>query len=172
LEEATLEQVLRSETLLRFNLQKIFDAQEEIPEEFQRLIDEQRHLVYDVMLDQARKLALEGRDVVLDGTFYKRSLRDRVYEIAKEVGARMYVIECRCPEEAVVKRLKKRRSQLDASYVDNMRIYYLVKENYEDPRGDGVPLVLFDTHSRELTIYATERVDEEVKRLMHILRET
>jgi len=173
LEEATLEEVLRSETPLRFNLQKVFDAQEEIPERFQRLIQEQRHLVYDAMLDRARKLVLGGRDVILDGTFYKRSLRERVYGIAREAGAKVYVIECECPEEIVLERLKRRRLKPDAaSYVDKMKIYFAVKEKFEDPRGDGMPLIAYNTHSGRVTAYNIEEGDEGAKTLVRILKES
>jgi len=169
--QGTLEQVLKSSTPLQFNLQEIFDTEESIPKKYQELIEEQRQLVYDIMLEQVKILALEGKNIVLDGTFYSRALRDGVYKIAKYARTKTYVVECDCPEAIVKERLENRRSEPDSlSYVDKMRIYYYVKENYESPIEDGVTLMILDTYLDKITVHYFNGENEETEELIAALK--
>jgi predicted kinase len=171
-EQGTLEQVLNSSTPLQFNLQDVFKTEEEIPEKYQGLIEEQRQLVYDIILEQVKILVLEGTNVVLDGTFYSRFLRERVYKIAKYARTKTYVVECTCPESIVEQRLKDRRSEPDTlSCVDKMRIYYTVKENYESPIEDGVTLMIFDTCLDKISVHYFNGDNEETEELITALKD-
>jgi len=170
-EQGTLKQVLNSSTPMQFNLQEVFNTEEEIPKKYQELIEEQRQLVYDIMLEQVKILVLEGRNVVLDGTFYSRLLRERVYKIAKFARTKTYVVECTCPESIVEERLKNRRSEPDnLSYADKMRIYYKVKENYKNPMEDDVTLMIFDTYLDKITVYYFNGENEETEKLIAAIK--
>lgn len=170
-ERGTLEQVLESKTPLQFNLQEVFNTEEKIPERYQELIEEQRQIVYNIMLEQVRILVFEGKSVVLDGTFYNRSLRERVYKIARFARTKTYVVECTCPESMVEKRLKSRRTEPDMlSHVDTMRIYYSVKESYESPFEDGVTLMVFDTCLDKIKVYYFNGETEETDELIDALK--
>lgn len=170
-EQGTLEQVLKSSTPLQFNLQEVFNTEKKIPKRYQDLIEEQRQLVYDIMLEQVKILVLEGKNIVLDGTFYSRALRDRVYKIAKYARTKTYVVECTCPEAIVEERLKNRRSEPDTlSYVDKMRIYYYVKKNYESPIEDGVTLMIIDTCLDKIAVHYFNGENEETEELIAALK--
>jgi len=45
--------------------------------------EEEKELVYKVTFLIAEYLLRAGKNVILDGTFYKRSLRQRVYQLAR-----------------------------------------------------------------------------------------
>jgi hypothetical protein len=170
-EQGTLKQVLNSNAPLQFNLQEVFDKEEEIPQKYQELIEEQRQLVYDIMLEQVKILVLEGRNVVLDGTFYSRLLRERVYKVARFARAKTYVVECTCPESIVEERLKNRKSEPDAlSYADKMRIYYTVKESYESPFKDSVTLMIFDTCLDKISVHYFNGENEETEKLIAAIK--
>ncbi len=171
-EQGTLNQVLNSSTPLQFNLQEVFNTEEEIPEKYQELIEEQRQLVYDIMLEQVKILVLEGRNVVLDGTFYGRFLRERVYKISRFAKTKTYVVECTCPESIVEERLKDRKSEPDAiSYANKMRIYYTVKANYENPFKDGITLMIFDTYQDKITVHYFNGENEETEELIAAIKD-
>jgi len=170
-EQGTLEQVVKSSTPLQFNLQEAFNTEEKIPKRYKELIEEQRQLVYDIMLEQVKILVLEGKNVVLDGTFYSRTLRDRVYKIAKYARTKTYVVECTCPESIVEERLKNRRTEPDVlSYVNKMRIYHAVKENYESPIKDRVTLMVLDTYLDKITVHYFNGENEETEELITALK--
>ena len=171
-EQGTLKQVLDSSTPLQFNLQEVFNTEEKIPKKYQELIEEQRQLVYDIMLEQVKIIVLEGRNVVLDGTFYSRPLRERVYKIARFARTKTYVVECTCPESVVEERLKNRKSQPDAlSFADKMRIYYTVKNSYENPFKDGVTLMIFDTCLDKISVHYFNGENEETEKLIAAIKD-
>ena len=156
--EATLDEVLGSDDPLDYNLEKVFDAQDAIPDKYQEMIWQQKKLVYEELFQRIRKMLIEDTTVVLDGTFYERSLRERIYTIAKAASTSVYIVECTCPEEVVKARLEKRRLKADdASFADKMHVYLRVKAVYESPLLDSakysVPLVVYDTDLRKFEVY-------------------
>lgn len=92
---------------------------------------EEKRLVYKTLFLVAEYLLKSDRNVVLDGTFYKRGLRRRVYDISKSTGTRLAVIECRAPDESIKRRMgrraKRRRGPSDA----NHEIYKKIKADFE-----------------------------------------
>jgi hypothetical protein len=90
----------------------------------------EKEMVYRVMILIAEYLLRSGVTVVLDGTFYLRSLRKQVYSLSSRTGSRLLIVECSCPEEVVRRRLKRRlrrKSLSDADY----GVYKKIKNVYE-----------------------------------------
>jgi predicted kinase len=85
-----------------------------------RYTKEEKELIYAIMLLVARYLLLSGVTVILDGTFYKRSLRKRVYAVAARTKSNLKIIESACPEHVIRRRMKRRarrkRNLSDADY--------------------------------------------------------
>jgi hypothetical protein len=81
---------------------------------------EEKELIYDVMLLVARYLLRSGVTVVLDGTFYKRGLRGKVYAVAARTKSNLKIVECACPEHVIRRRMERRarrkRKLSDADY--------------------------------------------------------
>jgi hypothetical protein len=165
---ADLDEVLESDDPMQYDLERVFDKQKTIPEKYQQMIWRQKEAVYAELLRRVGELLEEGHNVILDGTFYKRRLRDEVYAVARKAGVETYTIECRCPEEIVKERLEKRGEIPDElSNVDKMEIYKTVKNVYESPVSDPVPVILYDTFSGEVE---TRNFDFEDNRSLAILR--
>lgn len=86
--------------------------------------------VYELLFSRAEHLLSKKINCILDGTFYKKSLRKRASDVAKKTGAKFEIIECICPEKIIFERMKKRIKIGDASDAD-FRIYEKMKNEYE-----------------------------------------
>lgn len=83
-------------------------------------------MVYEGMLDQAARAAEQGRDVVLDSTFYTREVRKRFLE-ALQIRHDLAFIEVVADEGLIKERLKRPRLDSDA----NFEVYREIKEEWE-----------------------------------------
>ena len=91
----------------------------------------ERRLIYDVMILMAKYLDMVGINCILDATFTRERSRR---EIKKKLGLAskdIHIIECICPEDIVLSRLRQRKydySDADFSVYRKMkRIYEPVK---------------------------------------------
>lgn len=82
-------------------------------------------LVYDAMLERMKALA-KKRDVVIDATFYRQSLRERFKEVVQKNGS-MHFIEVIADEPLIKERLKTARSDSDADF----EVYKKIKDEWE-----------------------------------------
>jgi len=168
---ASLEEVLKSSDPMKYDLERIFDRQESIPEEYQQMIWKQKEMVYDELLRRVETLLEKGKIVILDGTFYRRELREKIYSIAGKIGVQVYLIECRCPEGTVEDRLKKRKRMPDeASNVDRMEVYRTVKRVYESPVSDPVTIVIYDTFLEKLEARNVKPEDERLRLILNSIK--
>jgi len=162
--DASLEEVLKSNDPMRYDLERIFDRQESIPEEYQQKIWKQKEMVYDELLRRVETLLKKGKNVILDGTFYKRKLREKIYSIARKAGVPVYLVECQCPERIVEDRLKERKRTPDeASNVNRMEVYHKVREVYESPISDLVPTIMYDTFLEKTEVRNVKPEDEGLR---------
>lgn len=94
----------------------------------------EKELIYDVMLLLARYLHNEGGvNCILDATFNTEESRKKARKkLASVSPERIYIVECVCPEDIVISRLKARKgdySDADIEMYRKMkRIYEPVKE--------------------------------------------
>jgi hypothetical protein len=93
--------------------------------------EEEKRLVYKVTFLVAKYLLESGRNVILDGTFYKRALRHQVYDLARRTRARLEIIECTAPNYVIKRRMERRRRRKyelsDADY----DVYLKIKSQFE-----------------------------------------
>ncbi|MEE9564671.1 MAG: AAA family ATPase, partial [Candidatus Hydrothermarchaeaceae archaeon] len=87
---------------------------------------------------------------VLDGTFYKRSLRGQIYDISKRTGAKLAVIECRAPEENIKRRTGRRTKRKNQASDADYEIYKKIKTEFEPIRRKH--LALDTSKSRQNTL--------------------
>lgn len=66
---------------------------------------------YAAALERAAEELRAGRPVILDGSYKRREERLRALETARRLGADFFVLECRCREDDVRKRLDGRQSE-------------------------------------------------------------
>ena len=78
----------------------------------------QRAEVYAEVYRKASGYISRGEHVLLDGTFLSRQERETAARLARRVGAEFWMLECRCPEEVIRRRLTWRHGQSTASDAD------------------------------------------------------
>jgi predicted kinase len=93
---------------------------------------QERRLIYDVMLLFAKYLHIASIDCILDATFNRESSRKEVTERLSLTEDQLCIVECTCPEEIVIRRLKYRQN----SYSDaDISVYRKMKRIYEPVKG-------------------------------------
>jgi len=159
LKQCTLQEIIESKDPMQCDIQRVFDALPSIPVEYQNMIWLQNEMVYEEVVKRTSH-GLKERSMILDGTFSKRKIRERLYEAAKDSRQNAYVVYCTCPEEIVRQRFEKRRATMDElSNVDKMSIYFKVKLAFEDPLRDHVPVVIYDSDRLSVSVQSAELGD-------------
>ena len=93
---------------------------------------EERKLIYNVMILLAKYLHDSGTNCILDATFNKEYSRT---EVKKKLGIpdkNFFVIECMCPENIVIPRIKNRRDDYSDAGIE---VYQKMKKIYEPVKG-------------------------------------
>lgn len=95
---------------------------------------------YQAILDKARGEFAMGRAmVVMDGSYSRRSDRDRVRALAAEAGAECIFIFCTCPEEETRRRLSLRSGDPAAVSDGRWEIYLHQQQTFELPDATTEP---------------------------------
>ena len=104
---------------------------------------EEKELIYDVMLLVTRYLHnAAGVNCILDATFNTEKSRKKARrKLASVSPDQIYIVECTCPEDIVISRLKARKG--DYSDAD-IGIYRKMKQMYE-PVKDRQRHIVADT---------------------------
>jgi len=93
--------------------------------------EEEKKRVYEQMAKKTEELLGNGKNVILDATFYRRDYRKMMTDLADNSGTKTYRIECTLPEDEIRKRLAERKiggkSASDADY----DVYKSLKERFE-----------------------------------------
>ena len=93
-------------------------------------------LTYGKLLRRAQAEVEQGRSVVLDATFSRRSRRREAMRLAGEAGAAIVFVECACPEATIRQRLAQRAGTRGASDA-RLEHYDALKAQFEP--GDELP---------------------------------
>jgi predicted kinase len=114
---------------------------------------EEKELIYDVMLLVARYLHnAAGVNCILDATFNTEKSRENARKKLGNISPdQIYIIECSCPEDIIISRLKARKGDYSDADVD---IYRKMKQVYE-PVKDKQRHIIADT-SRDPELNAIE----------------
>jgi len=75
---------------------------------------EESQKTYDLMFEKAEVGLSEGRNVVLDATFGKKTGRERARSVAENVGAKTVFIRVGCDEDVAKSRIREREGVSDA----------------------------------------------------------
>ena len=112
---------------------------------------EEKLMVYDEMLRQAGEAVTDGRQVVLDATFYTRDIRDTFAEALQGIDELVF-IEVMAGEELIRERLKRPREDSDA----NFEVYREIKEEWEPLRDEHLVLRSTDENIDSMLDQAVE----------------
>ena len=88
---------------------------------------EEKKKVYSAMLREMKKAIQQNADIVLDATFYKKSIRKKFSETVKEFGQHILFIEVWADQKIILERLSQKRQYSDADY--SVRLH--LKEVFE-----------------------------------------
>lgn len=91
--------------------------------------EEDKRIIYNELFAQGKALLRAGRNVILDGTFYTRALRNRAKEIAEETSENVFFIYCETPESLLKERITKRKDRYSDADFD---VYLKIKQLFED----------------------------------------
>jgi len=94
--------------------------------------EEEKEQIYGLTFLIADYLIKADVDVIIDGTFYRDSLRNRARDIAKKRGKRFFLIETKCSEDIVLKRLEGRKRNLRSPSDADTSVYYKIKDLFEE----------------------------------------
>lgn len=99
---------------------------------------EEKELIYDVTFLLTKYLLKNRRNVIIDGTFYKKKLRNRVREIANLTRSRFNIIECVCSEEVIKERMERRAGRTGNLSDADFEVYEKIKAEFEPITEDHI----------------------------------
>lgn len=101
--------------------------------------EEDKRIVYDELFSLTGKYLASRKNVILDGTFYTKALRQRAKEVGKTFSENVYFVYCETPEELLKERIDKRKDKFsDADY----SVYLKMKKIFEEFEDD---VIIIDT---------------------------
>ncbi|MFP4082136.1 MAG: AAA family ATPase [Candidatus Aminicenantes bacterium] len=87
--------------------------------------------VYDEMLRIAQDLLKKGENVILDGTFFRKELRERGFKLGQRLDQRVFLVETVCPEETVKKRIEERYKHKKDYSEANYKVYKIIQSKFD-----------------------------------------
>ena len=87
-------------------------------------------LVYRVLFLIAEELLKKKINVVLDATFVFKFSRDEAKELAKKYKTQFKIIEAKCQEKILLKRIRKRKKTRALSDADE-KVYFKIKKEFQ-----------------------------------------
>jgi len=90
--------------------------------------EEEKKLIYNILLLIAKYLHNNGINCILDATFNNQKAIEDIKKGLNLTDDQFKIIECICPEELIISRIQKRKSGFSDADVS---IYRMIKENYE-----------------------------------------
>jgi predicted kinase len=88
---------------------------------------EDKEKVYQTLMERTREMLIQGKEVIVDSTFYKESIREPFQRVAAECGARLFWVEVRAPERIIRERLQTPRPDSEAGF----DVYEKIRDAYE-----------------------------------------
>jgi len=98
---------------------------------------EEKTKVYNAMAAQAEELLKEGRNVILDATFFHREYRSMMRRIAERHGVKIHIVCCVLGEYEAKNRIMQRKKGVsDADY----EVYLKLKKEFEPIEGEHLEI--------------------------------
>jgi hypothetical protein len=86
---------------------------------------------YQILFKLAKGFLKKKKNVILDGTFYKESLRKTAKEIAQKLKTKIYFIEVICNEKKIKERIEKRFKKGTSESKANYLVYLKYKKLWQ-----------------------------------------
>ncbi len=117
---------------------------------------DERRLIYDIMILLAKYLYDSGTNCILDATFNREESR---IEVKKKLGIQdkeFFVIECMCPENIIISRIKERKKDYSDA---NVEVYQKMKKIYEPIKGKHITIDTTLDPEKNAKIVSTKILD-------------
>ncbi len=88
---------------------------------------EEKMKVYNEMIREMKKAIQQNANIILDATFYKKSIRNKFSEAVKEFGQSIIFIEVWADQKIIIERLSRKRQYSDADYT----VHLYIKDVFE-----------------------------------------
>lgn len=89
-------------------------------------------LIYELLQAKVAQAINAKKDIIVDGTFYKKILRDDYFELAHKNQVPIYWIELKATEDCIRSRVAKKRIYSEADF----QVYLKVKAKFEPMEED------------------------------------
>jgi predicted kinase len=90
--------------------------------------EDEKRLIYDILLLTSKYIHNAGINCILDATFNEQKSRNDIKKRLKLTNEQFIIIECICPEEEIISRIQNRKK----GYSDaDISIYKMIKSKYE-----------------------------------------
>lgn len=89
--------------------------------------EESKKLVYNEMAARMEECIKNDKNVIIDATFYKSSIRNKFIHKTEKHNANIFYIEMKASEKTIMKRLESREGFSEADY----KVYKQIKTEYE-----------------------------------------
>lgn len=89
--------------------------------------DQSKELVYDHLLKEMNQHARSNDHVIVDGTFHKKTQRERFAREARNHSQEIYFVEMRATESTVKERLRSDRANSEADF----NVYKQIKNTFD-----------------------------------------
>ena len=84
--------------------------------------EESKQKVYRAMEVRAAAALADGHPVAVDGTFYRKELREPYQKLGARAGVRVYWLLIEAPEDVVRQRVSQKRDYSEADYAAYLRV--------------------------------------------------
>lgn len=84
--------------------------------------EDDKNSVYSVFFTVAEYVLKSGKDVILDGTFYRAEYRKMAVDLAESTGNEIRMIECLNNEKRIKKHIKSRKDLSDADFAVHLKV--------------------------------------------------
>ncbi len=88
---------------------------------------EEKMKVYNEMIRKMKTAFQHKKSIVLDATFYKKSIRNKFSKAVKEFGQSIIFIEVWADQKIIIERMSRKRPYSDADY----SVHLYIKEVFE-----------------------------------------
>lgn len=116
--------------------------------------EEEKQLVYEKLFDETEKEIKQGKNVIIDATFYREKLRDNAIEIAKRNNVEYFILKCNLDEKILKKRIESRK---DSESEANFEIYKKINRKFEEIKEEY------------LEIDCSRKIEEQIQEALNYL---
>ncbi len=120
--------------------------------------EETKAEIYEELFKRAESELREGHGVIVDGTFYQRSLRADFEQLAERTEAAVFWIEIKASEEVIEERVNQKRAYSEADF----EVYLKIKSQYEPLESPHLTLRSDELEVAKMVDRATAYVNEQL----------